>query len=164
MKKYILGLLLAAACLASCANPNKIVEQVRVNGFTGIETGGASDVTLFFDIDNGSRKNICLNGGSLVINDGRKTLARINAEDVTIRRHTSEVVSIPLNVSLNQLQLLASFRKLTQQPEALTVTGEVTVKSGMLRKKFNFADKPLTEFLKEIGLDERSVQKMLEIK
>lgn len=162
MKKYIFSLLILCLCLASCASPRKIARQVDVKGFTGMETNGYSDVTLFFDVDNSSRKNIHLNGGHLTLNDGRKTLAKIKAQDVTIRKRTSEVVGIPLKISLNQMQLLASMGKLAQRPGELTVTGEITIKSGMLSKKFNFADKPLTEFLRDMGLDKGVIEKILE--
>lgn len=162
MKKYIFGLSVLCLCLVSCASPRKMARQVDVKGFAGMETNGYSDVTLFFDVDNGSRRNIHLDDGHLTLNDGRKTLAKIKAQDITIRKCTLETVAIPLKISLNRMQLLASMSKLAQRPGELTVTGEIKVKSGMLSKKFNFADKPLDEFLQEIGLDGQAIQKMLE--
>ncbi len=162
MKRYIFGLLVLCLCLGSCAGPRKIARQVDIKGFTGLETNGYSEATLSFDVDNGSRKDIHLNDGYLIIKDGSKTLAKIKAQDVTIRKRTSEIVDIPLKISLNQMQLLASMSKLAQKPGELTVTGEITIKSGIFSKKFNFADKPITEFLKDIGLDDNAIEKMLE--
>lgn len=161
MKRYILGALLVAFGLASCANPKKIAEQIHVRGFVGMNVSEFPDARLRFDIENASRKNIHLKDGQLTLNDGRKTLVRITASDVTIRKRTSEIVDIPLKISLNQMQMLISMNKLVKRPGELTVTGEVTVKSGILSKKLNFADKPLTEFLKDIGLDEQDLQKMI---
>ncbi len=163
MKIRIAGIFLAAViALSSCANPDKIADQIKVKSFAGIESHGYSRATLRFDVENGSRKTIHLRGGQLTINDGKKTLVRIKADDITIRKRTSGIVELPLRVSLNQMQMLISLGKLAQRPGEFTVSGEVKVKSGMLSKKFNFADEPLDKFLKSIGLTDEDFRNMIE--
>lgn len=163
MKKYLFGALILIFALGSCVNPKKLADQIEVMSLSGIEVNGTNGMTLSFEIDNQSNRNIRLMNGELAVGDGRRTLARINAGDVLIRKRSLETVSVPLKVSYSQLALLALMGR-KSETDALTVSGTIKVRSGVAAKTFTIEDVPLKDFLDRLGLDDEILSKTMKIK
>lgn len=161
MRKYILVVFLLVFALGSCVTPGKLEKQVSINELAGVDASGYPNVKLIFDVENNMMQNIRLRNGEITVNNGQKTIVKIKADDITISKCTSGTVDVPLRINVNRTALLTSVGRLVKNPDEITVSGEVKIKSGLLGKKFTFTDVPLPDFLNKLDMDQEALLKLI---
>ena len=158
MKKYILTVLISAFALGSCVNPDKIAEQINIKEFVGANIERGNTVSLLFDIENMSNKNIRVKEGKLSIAAGERTLIRADAGDIVLGKRSSETVKLQLKLNTPQVAHIAlSGNK--DILKNLTVSGMIKVRAGIAGKTFTFDQMPLELFMDKLGIDENTLLK-----
>jgi len=160
--KFAVFVLLVAASLASCVNPDKVhlrsVEGVAMKGLSGLE--------LTARVDNQTCYNIHVQQGRLTLKDRGNVVAEIVlAQNVVVRRRSEQSVVLPFTLSLpNPLALLTLPARIKQGGGNLTVSGEVKVRAGLfMRKTYTLDPTALSDLLTQMGVSADDVTKYLKM-
>lgn len=154
MRRFLWCICLLPILLGSCTVSS---DDFRVNGLEDIDLSSFSHPKLILDVENASGKKLQARDGVLTISrfNGGKVATITLEEKVEVPRRYEGTVEIPLNLKIDDPMLLINSAlggKL--RLSNMIVSGEVVVKAGMLRRKIDVKDMPMSQFLSIFGLDE----------
>lgn len=157
MNKIIL-LLLAVLVFCSCMR----ADDFAVNGVEGFDFSGLSRSSVTLSVTNRSGKNITLRSGRLTLERGGRSVAEVMlADEVTVARRSEGSVEVPLRMKVNDpLQVLAFSMGESLLDAGLTVSGEMSVKAGGMRRTFSYERMPLPEFLSIFGIGRKEIESL----
>lgn len=158
--KRTISLLLAMAtmALASCGSKS---DDVRVVGVEGFDISSLSSPSLTLEVENLSGKKLQARDGNLVLKRlSGQQIAEVSLDGtVSVPKRSRGLVEIPFKLRITDpIFMLNSALGRKIDVSELTVTGEVTVKVGMARRKVEVQDMPLPRFLAMFGISENDVK------
>lgn len=153
MKKLLFAAFAAMALMASCATADKVtlIEVQEPTRFDG------SSIDLCFTVENLNAQTIKLKDAKVdVISDGKVIVRAIPLETIVIPKRSTSEITVPMSFKVQNLLGALSIAQSTEKMNAITVSGEVIVKCGMLRKKYKFNDLPLRNIASTFGGEAKS--------
>lgn len=137
-----------SVALASCMDDDK----VKVTGIEDVQMIGLSRVDIVLKTENMSNRSFVVKSADLRIGQyGEDLLDVILTKEVELPRRSIGRVTVPLGLKLIAanpflLMQLGSIDWENELPD-FTVTGDIVVKSGFIRKKIKLKDVPLSEII-----------------
>jgi hypothetical protein len=147
MKKLIL-LLLPVLVLAGCVSEDDLIFH-RVEDLS-VSLGSTTVVNAVIMVENTSRQNVRVNDAVFSIFDsGKNEIGTLTvADELLLPKKSVTSLRVPLRIRLTDpIAGLGLLSNIEENAGRMTVTGNVRVKAGMLKKKFKVKNVPLSEFL-----------------
>lgn len=152
----IILLIFVTLTLSSCVKPDDIaitdVASVKMNTFSS----SALTADIEVNTENRSARNITLIDGELELFVGdKKAVKIILREKVLLTKRSQQVVILPIGVSFTSefgtLGLIGEFTR--SGIDNVSISGYLTAKAGMARKKIKLQQVPLQALLSQYGIN-----------
>lgn len=157
MKKGLLFIIVCTVGLmSSCVDANKIeISGANVRDLNVVSLTQAS-LGLEFQAKNRSGRDVRLMDVDILLSDNDGPVMGMKLkEEITLRRHSEEMVVAPIHISLKQG--LGSYRRLQMigqnNLQGGMISGVIVVRSGMTRKKLVIGPMGIREFASTYGID-----------
>ncbi len=154
MKKIVL-ILLAAFGLASCVKID--ADDVQIVEVLKMDVAGASmsqaRLNSVLEVSNGSRHTITVREADLIVSHptGGELLYVTLGQAVTLPKRSTTEITVPITIkSANPMGFLG-LASLTNTIDALSVSGDIRLQAGNLRRTFHVENMPLKQLLDEIS-------------
>ena len=152
MKKAILLVSIAVSLLfTSCLN----VDDIQIVDVESFDFKSLSKIEVGVEVSNDSRHNIKIKSANLeLFQRDKKIVDFIVNEEILIPRKTTGLIDIPIRIKVKQpLLVMQIISNIERYKTSLKISGEVSVKAGVLRKKFTLKDMPVSQFIDTFGAD-----------
>lgn len=155
--KKIISLISIVSCLLfnSCLNVEDIqivsVDRFKIESLTKLDVG--------VKVRNESRHKIKIQSAELELyNESNSVLSLIVNRTITVPRRSVEVIDIPIHIKLrNPIMSMVIVSNLKKYKSSLTISGDVRVKIGLVNKKINFKNMPISQFIDTFGANLSSI-------
>ncbi|MBQ4278969.1 MAG: hypothetical protein IJC16_03315 [Rikenellaceae bacterium] len=155
------GLLIAVCALfASCIKAG----DVQVLGIEGVSVQSLSRTDIALQVENRSSHKLTLREGRLRVNVKGSPFAEVMLrEPVLVGKRSQGTVNVPLQVRMtNPLMMLSMMAGPPADPSQITLSGELSLKGGCLKKKFRVEEMTLSDFIRTFGGNEQQLVKFLQ--
>lgn len=151
MKNYFLILCCGLFALTSCVHQ----DDVSISSVDRLSLKSLSKPEVMVTVENCSARNIQLKEGHFVFRrNGRDLLQVITTDKIVIPKCSETTIDLPLRMKASDpLAIAAAVSGGKKRLNGITVTGEITVKAGMGRKKIKFRDKPVSQIISIFGIE-----------
>ncbi len=139
-----------ALALTSCVRS----EDITITGVSNYELRLPSAVNLAVGVENRSAHRLHLLSCNVdAAYRGRKVMTAVLHEPVTVEKRFAGDVPVGLRLKVSDpLAGLAVMGDLQRSLPGITLTGEVVVKAGCMKRKIHLENEPLSQFLATFGL------------
>ena len=147
------GLLIAVCALfASCIKAG----DVQVLGIEGVSVQSLSRTDIALQVENRSSHKLTLREGRLRVNVKGSPFAEVMLrEPVLVGKRSQGTVNVPL-------MMLSMMAGPPADPSQITLSGELSLKGGCLKKKFRVEEMTLSDFIRTFGGNEQQLVKFLQ--
>lgn len=159
MRRFFGLLVVLTFALCSCINQ----DDVSIKGVENVSLRSLSNVDMTLGVENLSGKNINIESAKFRIdNQGDAVITMLLKDKVVIPKRSTSSVTMNWAVKFdNPLGALSVVSTLKRSQANLTVSGEVVVKGGWVRKKIELKAVPLSQILSNFGVKTEDIIKSL---
>ena len=160
--KFLGFALLLAGVMASCCKADK-VNLVAIDDVVVVDM---ANIEIVARIDNQCGQSFKVKSAKLTLKEGENStlIEAALSNDVIIPRKTETAVAFPISMRMpNPLGLLSLPRKLNRPDNNLNISGEITVKAGLMKKTHKIGPMSLREFLYQMGTDEKELMNSINL-
>ena len=152
MKKVWIVAVFALAAV-SCVR----MEDISCDGVESVEVRSLGASRSLVEVSNASGAAVSIVRADLTLDRGETTLLRASVDEkVRLPRRSEEAtVRIPVEIRFEGglLGALGAMGTLSSGARGTTVSGEVVLKAGMMRKKYKVERMDTDAFLRQFGID-----------
>lgn len=161
MNKIAGLLILLVLAMSSCIK----MEDISVKGVEDISVKSMSNVGMSISVENRSRRTINIEAARIKLDNGSKPVVTLQLKDrAVIQKRATTSVDMNWAVKFdNPLGALAMISSLKRSLNQMTVSGEIVVKSGWVKKKIELNAVPLSQILSTFGVQTDDIIKSLGI-
>lgn len=162
MKKIIVFTLFSAIMvLSSCIRQ----DDFSFRGIEAVTFESLSNVSVTVGVENRSGGRVSIESAKFRLdNCNRPTISMLLRDRVVIEKRSANSVKMNWSLKLdNPLAAFSAIAAIKRSPSDLTVSGEVVVKKGWIRKKIEVDSVPLSQILVTFGADKDDVIKLFEL-